>query len=82
MMFSKPSVVTTPSTLAEMYVRHQENGLCIPKDVEKAAQMIAELLANKEQMATLGAKARKSYLDNFSRESMGKALIKAMNNKN
>lgn len=79
MMFSKPSVVTTPSTLAEMYVCHQENGLCIPKDVEKAAQMIAELLANKEQMATLGAKARKSYLDNFSRESMGKALVKAMN---
>lgn len=78
MMFSKPSIVTAPSTLAEMYVRNQENGLCIPKNVEKAALMIAELLANKEQMAELGAKARKSYLDSFSRKSMGKALIKAM----
>lgn len=74
MMFAKPVVVTIPSTLAEMYVKDEDNGLCIQKNPVLAAQKIAELLNNKKKMMELGHSARNSFLANFSRESMGKAI--------
>lgn len=83
MMFAKPVIVTSPSTLAEMYVKDEENGLCIPKDPVIAANKIAELLSNKRKMLELGKSARDSFLANFSRESMGKAIgSKISHNKN
>lgn len=74
MMFAKPVVVTTPSTLAEMYVKDGINGVCIDKNIELAAKRIAALLANTDEMNRLGKNARDSFLTNFSRESMGKVL--------
>lgn len=74
MMFAKPVVVTAPSTLAEMYVRDGENGLCIPKNAEDAAIKIAALLADKDEMKRLGDSARSTYLKSFSRKSLGVAI--------
>lgn len=74
MMFSKPVVVTCPSTLAEMYVKDGENGIYITKDAKDAAERISSLLENNEEMKCLGSMARKSFLLNYSRKSMGVAL--------
>lgn len=38
MMFGKPVVVTTPSTLSEMYVENDVNGVCIEKMQKKQHQ--------------------------------------------
>ena len=74
MMFAKPVVVTTPSTLAEMYVTDNENGMCVPKDIKEAARKISNLLENKAEILRLGNVARKSFVSNYSRYSMGSAL--------
>ncbi len=74
MMFAKPVVVTTPSTLAEMYVTDNENGMCISKDIKEAARKISNLLENKAEILRLGNVARKSFVSNYSRYSMGSAL--------
>lgn len=74
MMHAKPTIITTPSTLAEMYILDGENGICVPKDADKAAERIATVLNSNEQLMLLGQAARKSYLQNFSRESMGRAI--------
>lgn len=74
MMFAKPVVVTTPSTLAEMYVRDGINGIYIPKVVEDAALKIGALLNDKEKMLRIGKSARESFLSNYSRRSMGMSL--------
>lgn len=74
MMFAKPVVVTTPSTLAEMYVTDNENGMCVPKDIKEAARKISNLLENKAEILRLGNVARKSFVSNYSRYSMGRAL--------
>lgn len=76
MMFAKPVVVTTPSTLAEMYVKDDVNGICITKDAAVAAQKIAALVDNKAEIKRLGMSARDSFLADFSRKSMGKILCK------
>jgi len=76
MMFAKPVVVTTPSTLAEMYVKDGVNGICITKAPTDAAVKIAVLLDDKQQMQRLGMSARHGFLDEFSRRSMGVSLCK------
>lgn len=75
MMMKKPVAVTTPSTLAEMYVEDQANGILLTKDTEKAAQSIAKVLNDKALYSQLSESARNSYLLKFSRESLGKNLI-------
>lgn len=62
MMFAKPVVVTTPSTLAEMYVKDGVNGICITKAPTDAAVKIAVLLDDKQQMQRLGMSARHGFL--------------------
>ena len=74
MMFAKPVVVTTPSTLAEMYVKNGINGIHISKVAEDAANKIAVLLGDKENMLRIGKSARASFLANYSRRSMGVSL--------
>lgn len=76
MMFEKPVVVTTPSTLSEMYVEDEVNGICIEKNVEKAALIISELLNDIDKRRILGSNARKCFLEKFSRKSMGIQLCK------
>lgn len=75
MMFAKPVVVTTPSTLAEMYVRDGENGVCVTKNAADAASRLAALLNDRAEIKRLGLAARKDYLTRFSRESMGRSLL-------
>lgn len=78
MMFGKPVVVTTPSTLSEMYVENDVNGVCIEKNAEKAASIISELLNDKNKSKMLGTNARKCFLEKFSRKSMGIQLCKGI----
>ena len=80
MMFAKPVVVTTPSTLAEMYVKDGVNGICITKNPAEAAVKIAALLDDKQQMKRLGMSARESFLADFSRRSMDVSLCEQINN--
>lgn len=74
MMFAKPVVITKPSTLSEMYVEDGINGICVEKNIEKAALIISDLLNDDERRKTLGSNARKCFLDKFSRKSMGVQL--------
>jgi len=74
MMMLKPVVITSPSTLAEMYVTDGVNGLCIPKTEEAAAEKILHLICDKQYRDSLGQRARTSYLSSYSRKQMGKNL--------
>ena len=78
MMLGKPVVVTSPSTLAEMYVRDDINGLSVPKDTAQAASMIAALLGDRDRMARLAASARQSFVDRFSRHNMARTLCQQL----
>lgn len=75
MMMAKPVIITAPSTLSEMYVIDGVNGVHIPKEPAKAAEIIATTLENEDFMRKLSETARESYLNNFSRFSMGHKLI-------
>ena len=76
MMFAKPVVVTSPSTLAEMYVKDGENGIHVAKDPMTAARKISELLDDETRMSALGNAARTSFIEKFSRKSMGKSIYR------
>lgn len=78
MMMAKPVVITAPSTLAEMYIRHGENGICIPKDEARAAAEIERLITDPQLRLNLGRQARTSYLNSFSRTQMGRAIAAAL----
>ncbi len=79
MMFGKPVAVTYPSTLAEMYVTDNVNGLCLPKDAAHAAEMVATLLNDSNRMNRLGTAARNSFETKHSRRSMAHAICKILN---
>lgn len=76
MMAQKPVVITEPSTLAEMYIKDKVDGICISKDINNAAQIIAEVLDNKELKENIGRNARNSYICNYSRHHMGETIAK------
>lgn len=71
-------LVSYPSTLAEMYVDDGENALLAPKNVETFRGKINELLYC-EQHADLGERARNSFLNRFSRGSMGQRICAYIN---
>lgn len=74
MMFGKTVAVTCPSTLAEMYISHNVDGIHIMKNVTTASLVIRKLLDDDKHLNMLGIAARKKYLDSFSRFTMGKQL--------
>jgi glycosyltransferase involved in cell wall biosynthesis len=74
MMFKKTVVITQPSTLAEMYITNNQNGIVINKDITEAANVIAALLSDKAKLEEIGNNARQSFLDNFSRLSLGSKI--------
>lgn len=74
MMFNKAVIITQPSTLAEMYITNNKNGIVINKDAAEAANVIAELLADKTKLEAIGNNARQSFLNNFSRLSLGSKI--------
>lgn len=79
MMMLKPVVVTSPSTLAEMYVTDGFNGLYIDKtDIAASAAKVAALLESEAEMSRMGRNARESYMQNFSRTAMGRNLMQRL----
>lgn len=78
--FEKNVIVTSPSTLGEMYIENGKNGFLIEKNREKFVSLIKKILSNSE--IECGVKARKSYLENYSREAMGKRIGRYINNLN
>ena len=61
-------IITTPSTLAEMYIKDRINGLLVKKthgELKKLVDMV------EKENVNLGELARLSYKKNFSRFVMG-----------
>lgn len=78
MSYHKPLIVTTPSTLSEMYVINGVNGITVEKNINKFADAVIKLLSTNEELEQLGKRARKSYEENFSRISMGENIGKVL----
>lgn len=72
MSLNKILIVTRPSTLAEMYIEDGKNGITIPKNESDLRQLIEEIDQGRHN--ALEHTARISYLENFSRESLGKNI--------
>lgn len=71
MSYEKPVIVTIPSTLAEMYIVNEENGLLVKKSQDEFIKKVEYLLENNEFRNFLSKNARKSFEDYYSRKSMG-----------
>lgn len=78
--FEKTVVVTAPSTLAEMYIENGKNGYLVSKSPLEITSLIRDIITGKKPET--GKNARKSYLDNFSRFSMGKKVSEIIGEKN
>ncbi len=76
MSLKRRIIVTVPSTLAEMYVQDQVDALLTPKDEEQFRLVVHSALSN--QHPELGEHARQSFLDKFSRKSMGEHISKVL----
>lgn len=74
MMMKVPVAVTYPSTLSEMYITDGLDGLYIERNAAAAAEKIASVLNNASRKKELGEAARQTYLQRFSRYTMGKAI--------
>ena len=70
--FERTVVVTEPSTLGEMYIKNEANGYLVSKDPNEMSSLIKDIISGKK--VETGMNARKSYLNNFSRYSMGKKV--------
>jgi glycosyltransferase involved in cell wall biosynthesis len=76
MSFAKTPIVTTPSTLAEMYIQDHINGILVKKNSSEFVSLINNLKEN--DLNKIGKNARNSFLENYSRESMGRTVMKAI----
>lgn len=77
MSLKKPVIVTAPSTLAEMYIRNEKNGILISKEKEELSNAVKNIL--KSNYNELGENARKSFLENYTRDKMGEVLADKVN---
>lgn len=68
MSFEKAVVVTKPSTLAEMYIKDNQNGFLVSKEPGDLASKIDKFYTEKD---VVGENARRDYLKYFSRYAMG-----------
>ena len=71
----KKVLITAPSTLAEMYIVHGENGLCTEKTKSCFESVVMDMIFS-DKYDYLHESARESYLMNYSRDSMGRSLKK------
>ena len=69
----KKVLITSPSTLAEMYIVHGENGLSVEKEKSRFEALVNNMLFT-DKYDYLCENARESYLNNYSRTSMGKKI--------
>ncbi len=74
MSYYKPIIVTAPSTLSEMYIKHEENGFCLPKNENFFVENLNNILKNKNKQKEVGLKARKDFEEKYSRYNMGKRI--------
>jgi len=76
MSFGQIVVVTRPSTLAEMYIEDEWDGITIEKNAESLRDAIDDIEAGRYNV--IGPHARQKYLDKFSRVTLAKNLIKGI----
>ena len=69
MMLKKKVIVTTPSTLAEMYVANNKTAYCINKDKEELEEVINKIRNSIDNI--VGENARNCFLENYSRKQLG-----------
>ena len=69
-------LVTEPSTLAEMYIKNGENGLTVKKDADCLRNIVDDIVGGKYDY--IEDNARRSFLDNYSRYSLGVAVAEAI----
>lgn len=81
MSYERAVVVTSPSTLAEMYVEDNVNGILVEKEIDNFVSIVSNLINNPIKMEKLGIAARKYYKEFFSRRSMGRKIAESINNK-
>lgn len=74
MCFSKPVIITKPSTLAEFYVEDGFNGYSIEKKESVLLEKVELLFNNKQLLDSLSANSRKSYEKSFSLFEYGKSV--------
>lgn len=68
MSFERNVIVTKNSTLAEMYIEDRKDGFIVDKKSKELKTIIKNITTGK---IDLGPKARKKFLDNYSRYIMG-----------
>ena len=73
MAVKRKIIVTTPSTLAEMYLTDGHNALLTPKNEQIFANTVIRAL-QEDCYKRIGEQARKDFLENYSRKSMGKQI--------
>lgn len=71
-------IVTAPSTLAEMYISDGVNAVLTPKNEQEFCNTINAVLYS-EQYKHIGDCARKSFLESYSRQSMGDSISRVIN---
>lgn len=71
-------VVTVPSTLAQMYVTDKVDALLSAKDETEFKNTVLAAL-NSPEFVSIGDNARKTFLEKFSRSSMGKKINQFIN---
>lgn len=81
MSLKRKIVVTKPSTLAEMYVSDGKNAVLAAKIEEQFRQKVKEVLLD-DKYRELGESARRSFLDVYTIESMGKKVTDALAKQN
>ena len=69
----KKVLITSPSTLSEMYIEHEVNGLCSEKDAKTFSALVNHMIFT-DQYDYIQDHARESYLKNYSRQSMGEKI--------
>lgn len=74
MSYYKPIIITKPSTLAEMYIKHGVNGFCLEKNKDMFSKNVINILQDKKLLKEIGKNARKDFEENYSRYNMGKKL--------
>ena len=74
MQMEKVVVITRPSTLAEMYIHDGVDGVVLDKEETSFAEKILALMNDAAQRKKIGEQARQTYLEKFSRQSMGRLI--------
>ena len=71
MSMEKLVVVTVPSTLGEMYLTDNINGILVRKDAGEFVNRLTHIFSDKYFAEDISKKARKTFLEKYSRLRMG-----------